>query len=150
MIKLLGCILILCASICACVFYEKKEKAKLISVKEIISFVEHIRSQIEYFSYPLDKIFSSYEEHSFVTTSISKNEVDSIKEYLDKEDFNLISSLFSSLGKGLKKDQLSLCSYSVERLRDSYRKKEEDFPKKIKVFRAMALFCGFCAIILLI
>ncbi len=150
MIKILGCILILCASICSCILYEKAEKSKLQNIKEMCEFIKYIRTQIEYFSAPLDKIYSSYEHSSELIDKISANELSSIKEYFEKDDFKIISSLFYSLGKGLKSEQLALCSYSITELEESYKKKEADFPNKIKVFRAMALFCGFCAIILLI
>lgn len=150
MIKILGCVLILSASICACIFYERAEKAKLCALKELCDFIKHIRSQIEYFSAPLDKIYASYEKRGEIISLLVSDGVESIKELLNKADFEIAYSFFSSLGKGVKSEQIALCSYTIGELDSSYEEKKAELPNKIKVFRAMALFCGFCAVILLI
>lgn len=150
MIKILGCILILSASVCACVFYENTEKAKINATKEMIEFIRYIRSQIEYFLTPLNKIYSSYEHKSPITERLSKEGPEFTKDFLEKGDFAAINELFGELGKGPKSEQLSLCSYTAEVLERSYEKKKTELPNKIKAFRAIALFCGFCAVILLI
>lgn len=148
--KILGAFLILIASICSCVIYEKNEKCKISSAKEICEFIRYIRSQIEHFSTPINKIFASYTEKSVLVDHLCKKELDLAKKSLEKDDFKTVSDFFNSLGKGLKDDEASLCSYSIETLENSISKKEKDYPNKIKVFRAMALFFGFCVVILLI
>lgn len=153
MIKILGAILILSASICACVFYEKRQKEQLSSIIECNDLIQFIKSQIEYFSTPIEKIFNLYSKessHSAVTKSIIENRLESIKDLFDMEDFSLINEFFSTLGMGVKTEQLALCSYTIEELEKAIKKKKAELPEKIKVFRAMALFIGICIIILLI
>lgn len=148
--KIAGALLILCASICSCVFYEKTEKSKISSANEICNFIKHIRAQIEYFSTPISKIFSSYDEKTPLIKDLCDKSFSGSKRLLEKGDYKLVFDFFSSLGKGLKDEELSLCSYTIDELQKSIDKKEKDYPDKIKVFRAMALFFGFCVIILLI
>ena len=150
MIKILGCILIMCASIGSCILYEKSEKSKLYSLKSIINFIKHIHSQIEYFSISLDKIYSSYQNHTDITNKIIQKDFENIKEFLEKDDYQVVIELFDSLGKGLKNEQLALCTYSINKLEESYKAKDQNYPNNIKAFRATALFCGFGAIILFI
>ena len=150
MIKILGCILILSASICACVFYESSEKSKLNAIKEINDFIKHIRSQIEYFCTPLDKIYTEFEHKTEIISCLANKGALAIKDYLDATDFELINTLFSELGKSVKSEQIALCSYTSKELEESFEKKKSELPNKIKAFRAIALFCGFCAVILII
>ncbi len=148
--KIIGALLILCASICSCVFYEKNEKSKISSAIKACDFIKYIKTQIEYFSTPINKIIASYEDKSPLIEDLSTKSFSVAKRLLDRGDFKLVFDFFSSLGKGLKDEELSLCSYTIEELQKCIEKKEKDYPDKIKVFRAMALFFGFCVIILLI
>ncbi|MBO5374222.1 MAG: hypothetical protein J6A54_02080 [Clostridia bacterium] len=150
MIKILGSILILCSAVYACAYYERTEKSKLNCLTEVCDFIKHIKAKIEYFSMPLDKIYGSYENHTEITKLLSSSKLDSAKSLLDKEDYKIVDSFFSSLGKGLKSEQLALCSYTTTQIEEIIKKKSTDLPNKIKVFRAIALFCGACAVILLI
>lgn len=150
MIKILGSILILFASIYACIAYEKREKSKLSALNTTIEFIKHIKAQIEYFSTPINKIFATYEHSSEVTKKLAKKDINDSQSDFDKESFKVVSNFFSSLGRGVKSEQLSLCTYTINELEKISEKNMADYPNKIKVFRAMALFCGICAIILLI
>ena len=148
--KLFGSILILSACICACYFYEKREKNKLDSLCIACDFILHIKSQIEYFSLPLEKIFNSYSNKCEITENLSKNQFKNIQTSFEKDDFRIICDFFKSLGKGYKNQEISLCSYTLEELGKNLKKEKAEYPNKIKVFRVMTLFIGFCVIILLI
>lgn len=148
--KILGSLFILIASISSCVVYERSEKSKISSTKEICELIRYIKSQIEYFSTPISKIFASYAEKSPLLSELCEKRLDLAKKSLDKDDFKTVSEFFTTLGKGLRDEELALCSYTLETLENSIAKKEKDYPDKIKVFRAMALFFGFCVVILLI
>lgn len=147
-IKLIGAVMILCACACACAFYEKGEKNKIFHLASCYDYIRYIKTQIEYFSMPIDTIHSSYEPKSELCDALIANE--GIDKLFEKEDATLISGFFSSLGKGMKNEELSLCSYTIEELEKRIERKKSDYPNKIKVFRATALFIGFCTIILLI
>ena len=48
--KLIGGLLIICASICASFFYEKKQRNIINNQEALIDFLSYISSQIEYFA----------------------------------------------------------------------------------------------------
>ena len=148
--KIIGSLLIVCASFFSCFVYEKREKKKITSALEICDFIKYIKSQIEFFSLPIDKIFSSYESKDGVINDIISKNTDELSKALTKEDYITVLHFFDSLGKGLKNEELSLCEYSLEKLQQSIDKKQRDYPNKIKVFRAMSLFSGFSIIIILL
>ena len=148
--KILGAILILFSSIFSCTVYEKSEKSKIASTKQVCAFIKYIKAQIEYFSTPVGKIFASYNEKSPLVERLCEKEFSLAKKMLDKDDFKLVFEFFGELGKGLKNEETAMCAYTIEALEGSITKKEKEYPDKIKVFRAMALFFGFCIVILLI
>ena len=97
---------------------------------------------------PIDKIHRSYDQKSELCDALIANK--GMEIYFEKEDIPLISEFFSSLGKGMKSEEIALCSYTIEELEKRIEKRKADYPNKIKVFRATTLFVGFCTIILLI
>lgn len=150
MIKIIGATFILCASVCSCYFYERKQKARLQELISVYEFIKYIKTQIEHFSTPIKKIYSSYESESESVEVIKNGDYKTLGSLLEKDEYKLIYEFFSRLGAGLKGEELSLCGYTLEELEAILKKRREDYPNKIKVFRAMALFIGFCVIILLI
>lgn len=146
--KFFGSILILCACVVTCVLYERSEKQKLSYLSSVCDFIKNIKAQIEYFSSPTEKIFSSYEPKTdLIADLITKKDV---SMYFEAEDCRIVEDFFNSLGKGMKDEELCLCSYTISELEKRIEKKRIDYPNKIKVFRAMTFFSGICVIILLI
>ncbi len=155
MLKLIGSILILCASVSACYFYEKNEKRKIYLCERYCELIKFIKSQIQYFSTPIDKILSSYKTQLALNEEEFSEyiELSKLKECLrwsDKEEKTILEPFFLSLGKGQKAEEISLCSYTVTELEKITEKKKADYRNKIKSFRAIAMFIGACAVILLI
>ena len=154
MFKLIGAILILCASVCACYFYEKNEKHKILICEEYCELIKFIKSQIHYFSFPIDKILSSYKPHLKERNEINEyRDLSKVKENIahsDKEEKALLEGFFSSLGKGLKAEEIALCSYTASELEKIVEKKKANYPNNVKSFRAIVMFIGACAVILLI
>lgn len=146
--KLLGCGLILIASVVCAFYYEKHIKIKISYYSELISFINYIKNQIEYFSYPIDEIFAKYDISSDFLSSIVNGNVDSLR--LSNEEKTQINEFMSSLGKGYKKEQIKLCEYNIAFFNTSLDKIKYEAPNKIKVFRSMSLFIGICTIILLV
>ena len=154
MFKLIGAILILCASVSACYFYEKNEKRKIQMCEQYCELIKFIKSQIQYFSSPIDKILSSYKPHLNNENEFNEyTNLTKVKENIsrcDKEEKMLLEGFFSSLGKGLKAEEVALCSYTASELEKITEKKKADYSSKIKSFRAIVMFIGACAVILLI
>ncbi len=146
--KIIGCGLVLIASIVCAYYYERSIKGKMSKYNEIICFIGYIKNQIEYFSYPLDEIFEKFSSHTELTSALINGNFHSTR--LGKEDEGKLNELFSQLGKSYKNEQITLCEYYIDYFTTSLRKCEGDAPNKIKVFRSMSLFVGICTIILLV
>lgn len=146
--KIIGCGLILIASLVCAFYYEKRIKEKIARYSELISFISYIKNQIEYFSYPINEIFERYQPCSPFISSIIENNVDT--KYLTSEEKAQINEFVASLGKGYKKEQIALCEYTISFFNVSLEKTKYEAPNKIKVFRSMSLFVGICSIILLV
>lgn len=143
--KIFGCILILISSICCAFFYEKSLNNKIKIYEEIIDFIKYAKNQIEYFSTPVDKIFTSYESKQITDLLKNKSVTPSFSDESEK-----INEFFSLLGKGYKKEELQLCDYYISYFEDIYTKKLYEQPTKVKIFRAMSLFFGATTIIFLV
>ena len=144
--KIIGSILIICASVAFSYFYEKKQKEKIKHANELYDFIKYIRAQIEYFSTPVYKIYVEYSNKTEYISSLLIPSKNSLKD----EYNNFVSNFFANLGKGYKKEQLQLCDYALEYIKNYEKKTRAEYPNKIKVFRALSIFAGFCVVILLI
>lgn len=145
--KIIGSLCILFSSIFASYYYEKSLKCKIKKCEEIIDFLSYIKFQIEYFSTPINIIFEKYDNKTeFINCLIENQKIKAINQEADTK----INDFFKAIGKGFKKDQLTLCDYTLKLLNEDLTKLKNEYPKKTKVFRSMSLFFGFCTIILLI
>ncbi|MBR2943513.1 MAG: hypothetical protein IKC16_00315 [Clostridia bacterium] len=143
--KILGGLLILLSSIVCTYYYESHLKDKVNKYNELISFISHISNQIEYFSCPLEQIYEKYTKKTpFISSLIIK------KCSFDKKVDKLVINFFQTIGQGFKKEQLKLCSYTINELESSLSSLKLLLPNKIKVFRSMSLFVGICTIILVV
>lgn len=143
--KFLGGLLILLSSIVCTYYYESHLKDKVNKYNELISFISHISNQIEYFSCPLEQIYEKYTKKTpFISSLIIK------KCSFDKKVDKLVINFFQTIGQGFKKEQLKLCSYTINELESSLSSLKLLLPNKIKVFRSMSLFVGICTIILVV
>ncbi|MBQ3017953.1 MAG: hypothetical protein IJD89_03300, partial [Clostridia bacterium] len=141
--KILGGLLILLSSIVCTYYYESHLKDKVNKYNELISFISHISNQIEYFSCPLEQIYEKYTKKTpFISSLIIK------KCSFDKKVDKLVINFFQTIGQGFKKEQIKLCSYTINELESSLSSLKLLLPNKIKVFRSMSLFVGICTIIL--
>lgn len=146
--KFIGAAIILIGSVIAAYFYEKGIRERLRHTEEIISFITYVKSQIEYFSRPLNEIYSSYEKKSNYITELIKNNGENAS--ISKENDVLVKNFFSLIGKSYKKEEIRLCNYTVEQLFTSLTHFKLEIPNKIKIFRSISLFLGVCLIILII
>ena len=145
--KIFGGFLIIFSSILSAYTYEKQQKKCINDLKELKEFIEYIKNQIEYFSYPLKTIFKNYNTSNSLLINIMNG--NSLK-FSDK-GLNLeIEKCFMSLGKGYKKEQLEQLEYMLLLIENKIKTYEQEYDKKIKVFRALSLFIGCCIVILLV
>ena len=144
--KIIGAILILLVSIIVSSNYEKRKKQEIVDLKAMVSLLQFIKNQIEYFSLPISEILAKYSTDN----ECVKRFVDT--GYLSFSDKNIQDELikcFTQLGKGFKEEQISLLNYNIELTNKTIKSNEESNPQKIKVYRAMSLFISSCVVILL-
>lgn len=148
--KLIGSLFILCASVLACYFYEIDLRKKLKNLIEVRDFIKYIKSQIEYFLSPIDKIVEGYNSSSDICKILVSASPTEASKHLEAKDLNVILSFFSSFGLCVKDEAISLCDYTISELEKSITQNKADYPNKSKAFRAICLFSAICAIILII
>lgn len=144
--KIIGAILIFLVSIIVSSNYEKRKKQEIVDLKAMVSLLQFIKNQIEYFSLPISEILAKYSTDN----ECVKRFVDT--GYLSFSDKNIQDELikcFKQLGKGFKEEQISLLNYNIELTNKTIKSNEESNPQKIKVYRAMSLFISSCVVILL-
>ena len=144
--KIIGAILIFLVSIIVSSNYEKSKKQEIVDLKAMVSLLQFIKNQIEYFSLPISEILAKYSTDN----ECVKGFVDT--GYLSFSDKNIQDELikcFTQLGKGFKEEQISLLNYNIELTNKTIKSNEESNPQKIKVYRAMSLFISSCVVILL-
>ena len=141
--KIIGSILILIASITTSYYYEREQKKQITACK----FLEYIRCRIELFSLPLNRIYESYKEKDDYINALIHNEDVKVHSTVLKQE---LKDCFSQLGTGYKAEQIKNLDYSIMLIKKEISQSEKDYPQKIKVFRAIALFVGCSVAILLV
>ncbi|MBQ3589217.1 MAG: stage III sporulation protein AB [Clostridia bacterium] len=148
--KLIGGLLIICASICASFFYEKKQRNIINNQEALIDFLSYISSQIEYFAKPINEIFYTYKtKNDFIENSIKDKESLDLS-LIDASIQQDVYNFFNELGKGYKKEEIALCSYTKNVISACTEKLKLEYSKKCRVYRSLSLFIGLSAVILLI
>ncbi|MBQ4509552.1 MAG: stage III sporulation protein AB [Clostridia bacterium] len=147
--KIIGSFLIVLASIIASYFYEKSLKSNIKLATELIDLINFIKSKIEYYSLSIDDILDDYYTENEALISFFDNKFDDSLNF-DANIKNDINNFFSNIGKGYKKEQLSLCDYTIKSLDTALDKMKTEFTKKAKVFRSLSLFMGVGCVILLV
>lgn len=150
MIKLVGSLLIICASLYASHLYDKKLKLSAENTRALSELIQYIKGQIEFFSKPLPKILSSYKTNNSFIADVISNKENANLSLIDKNVQNDVHILLSSLGKGFKTEQINLCNYTIDVLNNSYDKSSQEFVKKSKICRSLSLFISVCMVILLV
>ena len=148
--KLLGSLLIIFASVFSSFFYEMGLKEVIKNTEALCDLIKHIKAKIEYFSLPIKDILNEYSKENEFIKNLIDNNFEFNKASLDKEVINEVKAFFNSIGKGYKKEQISLCEYTESILIASKERLKEEFPKKKKLFQALSLFFGVGCVILLI
>ncbi|MBQ7760708.1 MAG: stage III sporulation protein AB [Clostridia bacterium] len=148
MIKILGCVLILIASVVSGYYFEWSFKEKIQFLENVVGLLNYIKKQIEFFSTPIKEIYSSYPDKSKHITDLIDGDLDDLRRKY--KDLDFIFNYFQQAGKGYKSEQLKLCDYTINEAQACLNKLKEELPKKVKVIRSISLFLGASIVILLI
>ena len=115
----------------------------------LIDFISYIKSQISYFSLPIDSIYSKYSSNKAEIAEIKKGNYSSLKNFNENIRTETIS-FFESIGKGFKTEQISKCEILITNLTNELTALKADTKNKIKIFRAISLFISVCIIIFIV
>lgn len=135
----------------SCVFatyyYEVRLKKQISDVSDLIKFIHHIRSEIEFFQSPVSRIFEKYDKTELTNAIISRD--------YSRFDFNesieeAVSSFFTSLGHGLKRDELAFCDQTISILERELAVIKSSYPTSVKIHRSLSLFFGALVVILIV
>ena len=82
--------------------------------------------------------------------NLNKNNFENLDIFYDKETVALLENFFSSLGHGLKDEEIKLCEYTQLKLDKKISLLENEIGNKVKVARTLTIFGGSCFILLII
>lgn len=144
-IKLLGSAFLLFSSICYGEMHIRSDRLKTRDIEAVIDIIKYISEKIEYFSAPLPEIFLQYSNDHFEKTGVLEEIRRSGIKFLctdnklsiSQEDRDLLSKFASELGKSYVDEELALCRYTYEKLKESEAKLRETQKSREKLYRTI-------------
>lgn len=127
-------------------------------IEAFIQFLKYIKSQIEYYNTPYPDIFEKYtnnilEQNNFIyklRSSDWKTALDETTFSFDNNVKELLYNFGNEIGRSMKEEQTSNCSYTIEQLEIHYNNFKSDLPKKIKLCTSLSVMAGLSIVIILI
>lgn len=172
MIKLLGCIMILCSTTAFGFNYGEKLKNRTKELKELQRCIYDIQSHIIYTHTPLPEAVSSVAVKAEAPIStllmeifhmLNENRVDNVYQafksaFLNKremfslkdEDIEIILDLSKSLGESDIEGQKAVFSLTIENMKKQISISESILKKNLKMYRCLGFSMGAVIVILLI
>ena len=159
MLKYIGLIMLAFAGIFISSEYEKREKKRLFELREFIRFISHARHKISCFLSPKSDWLSDFKTESReLSDFLQLSEKQSLKESFDalrdklslKGEAEILSKLFSSLGRGYKEGELMLLDGALRELSCEEKRISDESLKNVKTVKVLAAAISLGLIILLI
>lgn len=141
-------------------FYSSyKTKTGLKRLREIIKFLNHIKTKIEFFSSTLEDIYNNYTSDDD-TVNLFINDIskfgwsvalnNSKDLYLSEKAKSYLKDYGSFLGKSNKDEQIIHNDYYIRQLEEEYKLLESEAEKKIKLSLSLGIYIGLMLVILFI
>lgn len=124
------------------------------NLEHLINLVRYIKTQIDCFMLPVDKIISDYTANndSQISSELKKSSfpksAENLKSIVGDEEYEAFLYLAKSLGRGYRDEQLKLCDICTKSLESVLEKQKSDMQPKIKTHRAFCLLGSVMIIIL--
>ncbi len=122
--------------------------------------VAHTARQVEGFLYPLDKIFSEYEDRvleqcGFLDTLRRhgpENSVEACKNklYISEADISVIKSFFSEVGRHTAHEEARHLAYYEKKLGELASKSRSELPSKVRLSRGFGMLIGIMMAVILL
>lgn len=135
----------------------RADSAALLQTEGFISWVRHVRSQIECFSMPLREVLLRCPDDVYVSCGYGEEQRPStVDEFIrgcsisDGETQKHMARFCADIGKGYREEQLVLCDYTVGLLEERRRALSDQLPARKKRNSALCMSGALTVVILLI
>ncbi len=157
-IKGIGAVLLLAASVGFGLWMIGEEKRKIRELDALLRLVRHIRENIGSLRRPLPRIFSSFpdpalEENGFLPLLRERGFRAAVEEtpWRQEEGVRLaLADFAASLGRGYAEEELSLCRYTEAKLADALAALEKAAPEREKLWRSIPALLALSVVLLLL
>lgn len=147
-------------SVCVYIGYEAaaRYRRKLRMTEALIALLTYIKAQIEFFSAPLDDIYSSFHNQVLDNCKFTENlrqngftaTLDTIRYSIPDEVYESLTSFAAGLGKSGRQCQIDLCNYHIEALVTASDVIKDSLPQKTRLYTSLSVMAGLTAVIILL
>jgi Stage III sporulation protein AB (spore_III_AB). len=156
--KTSGAFLLFLSSLILSRRYSDRQRERLQNLEALIDLVRHIRTQIDCFMLPADRVIKEYRENDsdipYIISELKKmrfpDSLQNLRHLLGGEEYEALRVFSHSLGLGYKEEQIKLCTICIDTLSVISEKWKAEMSGKIKMYRAFCLLGSVMAIILFI
>ena len=154
--KILGGVILLSAATMSARTVMYSEREKIVQLEIFITLISYIRTQIDLYSAPIDKILSGCQKDilnrlGVYTSPKSFAELLSFSDLLvDEESQKILLDFSSLLGKNYRDHELKLCERTIRELEAQKEKLIRIYPSRKKTAMALFLAIGGITVILLL
>jgi len=156
--KILGSIILLLSAILFGLHKIKSERNKLREISAFLDMVNYVESNIEHYNKPLPDIFEEYSNEYFTSNKLLDNiRAFGINAAIADYSFSIASSVESAvknfackIGLGYTDDELNLCKYTYNLLKDSEAKLRLEMRNTEKMYLTIPVLLALSVILILI
>ena len=157
LLRIAGAAVVVVSGVYAAALFNSGTRQTLRQTEAFISLLRFIRSQIECFALPLPRALARCPAELLRGCGYDSDEAPSSAEQLMRgcniSDDNVrrgLERFFSEVGRGYRKEQLSLCDYCISLLEERRAYMSSQLPMKMKVNSALSVAGAVAVVILLI
>lgn len=149
-LRILGSACMLCASFSYMISRSRDEKYRLDALRCALECIRHVETKIRLFDTPTPDLLSDfhYKGH-FDQMQDIKNCAECLTPYMADEDKEVFLHFCTSLGSTYKDDAVQMCEYAQMRLEKSYRRVEEEYPARKRLYSSLPVLIA-CAVLVLL
>ncbi len=156
-VKLLGAVILLSASLYYGQTKISSERDKLCLVSSLGDMVRFIGERIEHFSEPLPEILAAYRNEYLgqigYLDEIRSHGIKSASLISEKSspsgELEVFEEFAAKIGKGYREEEIALCRYTYERLSEHEKKLEGALKDKEKLYRTIPPMLALSVILIL-
>ncbi len=164
--KMIGVLLFFSAAVMLGLTAGKKERARTAECYAFLEFFSYIENQIGYFFAPTKHIYQTVQndvlERVGFLEALRSHEEDEVyfdvwtaslenckdRLHLTSEQYEIVRSFGSCIGKSNEEWQMKTLAYYQEALASEAEKQKAEMKKNIKVYRTLGLAVGMAAVLL--